>query len=103
VAAEAGAIVFNQPLGVKRNKVVLPPGYEVIGLSVPFLPRRGTRPTTAMVQTPDTIFYQLYFQEPGVAEAELERDVRTTIRRILYSGSGDRSGSSDGGRARASG
>jgi pimeloyl-ACP methyl ester carboxylesterase len=37
-----------------------------------------------------------------VAEAELERDVRTTIRRILYSGSGDRSGSSDGGRARAS-
>ena len=33
--AEAGAIVFNRPLGVKRNKVVLPPGYEVIGLSVP--------------------------------------------------------------------
>jgi hypothetical protein len=29
------AIVFNRPLGVKRNKVVLPPGYEVIALSVP--------------------------------------------------------------------
>src|ERR1700690_1116035 len=29
------AIVFNRPLGVKRNKVVLPPGYEVIGLTVP--------------------------------------------------------------------
>ncbi len=28
-------IVFNRPLGVKRNKVVLPPGYEVIGLTVP--------------------------------------------------------------------
>ena len=28
-------IVFNRPLGIKRNKVVLPPGYEVTGLTVP--------------------------------------------------------------------
>lgn len=28
-------LVFNRPLGVKRNKVVLPPGYEVVGLTVP--------------------------------------------------------------------
>src|ERR1700722_5137555 len=28
-------IVFNRPLGIKRNKVVLPAGYEVIGLTVP--------------------------------------------------------------------
>ncbi len=28
-------IVFNRPLGVARNKVVLPPGYEVVGLTVP--------------------------------------------------------------------
>jgi len=28
-------IVFNRPLGVKRNKVVLPAGYEVVGLTVP--------------------------------------------------------------------
>ena len=61
----------------------------VVGLSVPFIPRRPTRPTTAMAQTPDAIFYQLYFQEPGVAEAELERDPRETIRRVLYWGSGD--------------
>ncbi|MEP6885455.1 MAG: hypothetical protein ABJC66_11955 [Gammaproteobacteria bacterium] len=27
-------IVFIRPLGVKRNKVVLPPGYEVVGLTV---------------------------------------------------------------------
>jgi hypothetical protein len=32
---DGSAIVFNRPLGVKRNKVVLPPGYEVIGLTVP--------------------------------------------------------------------
>ena len=29
------AIVFNRPLGIKRNKVVLPVGYEVVGLTVP--------------------------------------------------------------------
>ena len=28
-------IVFDRPLGVQRNKVVLPAGYEVIGLTVP--------------------------------------------------------------------
>jgi pimeloyl-ACP methyl ester carboxylesterase len=61
----------------------------VIGLSVPFRPRGSTRPTTVMRRTGDAVFYQLYFQEPGVAEAELERDVRSSIRRILYSASGD--------------
>lgn len=34
-------------------------------------------------------FYQLYVQEPGVAEAELGRDVRATLRRFLYGLSGD--------------
>ena len=29
------SIVFNRPLGIKRNKVVLPSGYEVTGLTVP--------------------------------------------------------------------
>jgi hypothetical protein len=28
-------IVFNRPLGVTRNKVVLPAGYELVGLTVP--------------------------------------------------------------------
>jgi pimeloyl-ACP methyl ester carboxylesterase len=42
-----------------------------------------------MPQTDDALFYQLYFQQPGVAEAEFERDVRLTLRRFLYSGSGD--------------
>jgi hypothetical protein len=28
-------LVFNRPLGVRRNKVVLPAGYEVVGLTVP--------------------------------------------------------------------
>ncbi len=62
----------------------------VIGLSVPYRPWGSVRPTTAMPQTDDALFYQLYFQTPGVAESELERDVRATIRRLVYSASGDR-------------
>jgi pimeloyl-ACP methyl ester carboxylesterase len=61
----------------------------VIGLSVPYRPRGAARPTTVMPQTSDAIFYQLYFQEPGIAEAELERAVRLTSRRLAYSVSGD--------------
>ena len=61
----------------------------VIALSVPFRPRRGVRPTSVMPQTDDAVFYQLYFQTPGVAEKEFERDPRETIRRILFWGSGD--------------
>src|SRR5271170_2047355 len=56
----------------------------VIGLSVPFRPRGGDRPTTVMPQTDDAVFYQLYFQTPDVAEAELEQDVRFYIRGILF-------------------
>jgi len=33
--ADGKMIVFNRPLGIKRNKIVLPSGYEVVGLSVP--------------------------------------------------------------------
>ena len=61
----------------------------VIGLSVPYRPRGAVRPTTVMPQTDDAVFYQLYFQTPGVAEAELGRDIGQTIRSILYSASGD--------------
>ncbi len=32
---DGNAIVFDRPLGIRRNKVVLPPGYEVVSLSVP--------------------------------------------------------------------
>ena len=61
----------------------------VIGLSVPFFPRSPVRPTSVMPQNDEAWFYQLYFQEPGVAEAELEADVRSTVRRMLYGASGD--------------
>jgi pimeloyl-ACP methyl ester carboxylesterase len=61
----------------------------VAGLSVPFRGRAPARPTSGMPRTDDHVFYQLYFQQPGVAEAELERDVRATIRTMLYAASGE--------------
>lgn len=55
----------------------------VAALSVPYRPR-GEAPPLAMVRAAGLHrFYWLYFQEPGVAEAEFERDVGETMRRIL--------------------
>src|SRR5262249_40674991 len=33
--SEGKAVVFDRPLGVRRNRIVLPPGYEVVSLTVP--------------------------------------------------------------------
>jgi pimeloyl-ACP methyl ester carboxylesterase len=64
----------------------------IVLLSVPYVSRswKDPRPTEAMKRMAgDKEFYQLYFQEPGKAERELEADVRKTMQMILYSASGD--------------
>ncbi|PYR33723.1 MAG: epoxide hydrolase [Acidobacteria bacterium] len=61
----------------------------VVGMSVPYLPRGPVSMTVALRQAAGENFYILYFQEPGKAERQLERDVRDTMRRILYAASGD--------------
>ena len=60
----------------------------VIGLSVPFRARGPVPPTSVMPRTDAAVWYQLYFQEPGIAEAELDQNVRTSFRigRINVSG-----------------
>jgi pimeloyl-ACP methyl ester carboxylesterase len=64
----------------------------VAGLSVPFsgVPQR---PFTDIFREHFTskgrFFYQEYFQEPGVAEAEAEADPRGFVARMMYSISGD--------------
>ena len=62
----------------------------VVGLSVPHT-GRGPAPRIELFRNiyKDRFFYQLYFQEPGVAEAELEADVRTSLRKIYYWASGE--------------
>ena len=71
----------------------------VIGLSVPFRPRTASQPTSRMPQDADALFYQLYFQTPGVAEAELGRDPRASLHRLLWAASGEGSGGAAGGFA----
>jgi pimeloyl-ACP methyl ester carboxylesterase len=64
----------------------------VVLLSVPYIRRSWTdiRPTESMKQfAGEKQFYQLYFQEPGKTEPELEADVRKTMLMALYSASGD--------------
>lgn len=61
----------------------------VIGLSVPFRPRGPVPPTSVMPRRDDAQFYQLYFQPPGLAEAELERDPRESVLKLLFAASGD--------------
>jgi epoxide hydrolase A/B len=55
----------------------------VIALTQPYLPRSTVAPTLVMPRRKNAVFYQLYFQEPGVAEAELEHDVRQTFLKVL--------------------
>lgn len=61
----------------------------VVGLSVPYVPRGPVSMLSAVRAAIGESFYMVYFQEPGVAEAELERDPRRTMRLILYGASGD--------------
>ncbi|WP_225206426.1 alpha/beta fold hydrolase [Novosphingobium huizhouense] len=60
------------------------------GLSVPFMPRSPVQPMPAMREMfKGQFFYQLYFQEPGVAEAEFEKDIRRSLRKFLVMAAGE--------------
>jgi len=64
----------------------------VAGLSVPHfgVPTTSLRQLLEQVFTANgRFFYQHYFQAEGVAEAELEADVRRSLRRFYYAISGD--------------
>jgi pimeloyl-ACP methyl ester carboxylesterase len=61
----------------------------VAGLSVPYVPRGPMSMLQAFKMAAGENFYMVYFQKPGDAEGVLERDVRASIRGILYSASGD--------------
>jgi pimeloyl-ACP methyl ester carboxylesterase len=57
----------------------------VIGLSVPYRPRGSTPPIATLRQHLGNGFYMVYFQQAGVADAELSRDPAMTFRKILCS------------------
>lgn len=61
----------------------------VVGLSVPYVPRGAASALDLMRRAGRHRFYQLYFQQPGLAEAELGRDPAVTLRRTFWSLSGN--------------
>jgi pimeloyl-ACP methyl ester carboxylesterase len=69
----------------------------VIGLSIPYRPRGSTPPIAALRAGLGDGFYMVYFQQPGVADAELSRDRTATFRRVLSAASGREAGGREAG------
>lgn len=63
--------------------------HGVVALCVPMMSQPPIPPTKIFPQTEDELFYTLYFQTPGVAEREFERDIRFTMSSLLFAASGD--------------
>lgn len=79
-------IVWNTAL-IRPDRV-----RAVAGLSVPYTgaPQRSALDLYKAVFTArGRFFYQVYFQDEGVAEAELEADVRVSLRKFYYAICGD--------------
>jgi pimeloyl-ACP methyl ester carboxylesterase len=60
----------------------------VVGMSVPYL-RGQAGIMTRQENFGDNFWYIVYFQKPGVAEAELEADIRKSLRMTYFAASGD--------------
>ncbi len=92
--SDESAVVVGHDWGapIAWNTALLRPDRvrAVAGLSVPYSPRTETEPLGAMraMAAPD-IFYIDYFQEPGVAEAEIEADVAAWLRGFYFTASGE--------------
>lgn len=72
--------------------------HAVVGMSVPFASPSHASILDALARKGINTFYLQYFQTPGVAEAELERDIEASLRRIQYNSSGDKPEGSTFGR-----
>jgi pimeloyl-ACP methyl ester carboxylesterase len=68
-----------------------PQVFRAVGaLSVPFTARSPVAPMAAMrAMFQGQFFYQLYFFEPGPAEAEFEADIRTALKKFLIMAGGE--------------
>jgi len=79
---EESAVVVGHDWGsgiAASSALLHPEVFRAVGLlSVPYAPPGGPRPTDVFggIGGPEQEFYVSYFQEPGRAEAEIERDVR---------------------------
>jgi pimeloyl-ACP methyl ester carboxylesterase len=90
---EEQAVVVAHDFGtsVAWNAALLRPDRirGVVALSVPYLPRGPVSALAGLRQALGDGFYMQYLQEPGVAETELEQDVRASLLRFFHWGFGD--------------
>jgi pimeloyl-ACP methyl ester carboxylesterase len=87
-AGEERAIFVGHDWGslIVSSLVLLAPERvnAIVNMSVPFIPRAPMPPVEMMrMAFADAFFYIVYFQEPGVADANLGDDAATTMRRML--------------------
>jgi pimeloyl-ACP methyl ester carboxylesterase len=87
---EKTAVVVGHDWGalVAWNAVLLHPDRftGVVAMSVPYGGRSTVSPLETMKKTyGDRFYYILYFQEPGVAEAEFDKDPRAFLSRLYLS------------------
>jgi epoxide hydrolase A/B len=78
-----GALAWHTAL-LHRTRV-----QAVVGMSVPYVRAGQVGAMTRQENFGDNFWYIVYFQKPGVAEAELEADIRKSLRMIYFSISGD--------------
>ena len=61
----------------------------VCAMSVPYAPPGYVDVLSALEKLGINDFYLQYFQKPGVAEAELQQDIKGALRRIYYTAGGE--------------
>lgn len=94
---EKQAVIVGHDWGAPmawNSAALYPDRYRaVVGMSVPYLPR-GPMPPLQMMNAmfQNNFFYILYFQEPGVAEAEFESNVDRSMRLFTWVASGEGAG-----------
>ncbi|XP_075779439.1 bifunctional epoxide hydrolase 2 isoform X1 [Pelodiscus sinensis] len=74
-----GVVVWNMSLFYPERV------RAVAGLNTPYKPANPKVDVMEMLKARPVFDYQLYFQEPGVAEAELEKDLSRTFRIMIRS------------------
>jgi pimeloyl-ACP methyl ester carboxylesterase len=89
---ETRAIVVGHDCGATLawNAALMRPDvfHAIAALSIPFRPRGEAPPVRQLVAAGAKDFYWVYFQAPGVAEAEFERDVEGSLAKLYYAASG---------------
>jgi len=90
---ERSAIVFGHDWGAPiswMTALLHPDRISAVALlSIPYIPLGAVSFIDMMkVVYRDRFFYQLYFQREGLADAELDADVRASLRKVHYAWSG---------------